>query len=128
MPKEKDLPLKVRRYLKELPRSKTKKEAALKAGYSVQTAENATHKIESQVGKSRMHAALEKAGVTDESISKGIKDAMDATTADTRPDHQVRLKSIEIAGKFRRDFEEQIRLTGDINPIVAGLNKLLGKE
>lgn len=123
------------RYLKELPKANNKKEAAIRAGYSKETAENAKSQIDDHVGESRMREALERAGMTDDGIAKIIADAGKSrhpvyirngrgqdTSTSTKfvADHSTRIRAAEVAGKFRGDFEIKIKSEG-LNPLVAAI-------
>lgn len=138
MGKGKPLTEKQARYLKELPRTKSKKEAALKAGYSQQTAENAHQQIEipiERVAKTRMQEAFEAAGLNEAGIAKVIKEATEAdhavyirkgigpvTSVETvfRPDHSTRVRAVDIAGKFRSDYIERQEHSGpNGGPIIV---------
>lgn len=129
-------------YLKALPKSKTKKEAALKAGYSKHSAENVKDGIEDRIGQTRMREAFEKAGLTDSAIAKVIREATaakspvyikngsgPATYMKTvfTADHSTRIRAAEVAGKFRGDFIERSQISGSIS-VEDGLKGLTDAE
>lgn len=139
--KEKPLTVRQAKYLKALPTSKTKKEAAMKAGYTEETADNAKQKIEAMVGKSRMREAFEKAGITDERIAKTVRQAMkakkalvvhtgkDSSMVHETPDYSTRIKAADLAGKFRGDFVEKIEHSGEIaGQVIMVLPKEHGSD
>lgn len=108
-----------RKYLKGLTQGKTKKAAALEAGYSESTADNAKAQIEDHVGEPLILEAFKKAGLTEDSIARVCKDAMKASRVVFEgkkvkrvKDHKTRLDAAELAGRFRGDFKERHEIAG----------------
>lgn len=123
------------KYVKNLVKGKSKIQAALAAGYAPSTAMHAGEKVETEMVKSEIVKAFERAGLNSDSIAKVCKDAMSADkiiplgegATKTVEDHKTRLDAAELVGKFRGDFKEIHELSGpNGKPIEARTEIIIG--
>lgn len=127
--------IKEKKYMRERVKGKSMRKAAEASGVSLPTA----FRTEKDPRfKSAMAAALDRAGANEDKIAKTVCEALDANKvisaniinqggdgmADAHsqtkdfidvPDHQVRIKAAELAGKFRGDFIERVQHSGSID-------------
>jgi hypothetical protein len=98
-------------YVKGVLSGKSKKQAALDAGYSRSTAENAWRKIESKASVQVLfRERLENTGVTDRFLARRIKEGLDATKLIHAsrydgeivvPDYRQRLRMVELVCRLK---------------------------
>jgi len=100
-----------RKYVTGILSGKTKKQAALDAGYAPSTADNAKQKIERPAVRELFTDVLEKAGATDEKLAKRIAEGLDATVVARETKHASREVLI--------DFSER-RETGELLTKLKG--------
>ena len=121
---EKKLNIKQKKYIKGVTEGKRKKDAAIDAGYSPNTAKNPLRNIEQSIvadhGKTIQQLLDEHLPI--EEILNTVKDGMKAekvtraqafgefTDEVTDPDHTTRLKSAEIASKLRGMFVDKVEV------------------
>ena len=99
---------KQRKYLKGVVEGKTKKQAALDAGYAESTAITASQNIEPFGGlKSQIDIAFEEKGLSLGDLIDSLKEGLDAKQPSPHwydknwmPDHNIRLKFLIIALKL----------------------------
>lgn len=131
------------KYLKGIQDGLSKKESALKAGYSEGMAHNAKAKIEKDM-ETPMARALRMVGATDEKVAKRLNDALfakrtvfytkksiarkldeetgkmkiigsGAITAEKEvEDHHAAMKAVELVGKFKGQFLQKIEHSGGV--------------
>lgn len=117
--KKQRITIRQRKYLKGLALGKTKKAAALDAGYSKTTANSPKSQIEDHVGKCVVSDALKKEGLTEQWIAKRLKcGAYSKRSIPTKkglvnvPDNMARARFMELIGRWRGDFKEKHEITG----------------
>lgn len=108
----KQLTIKEAKLVKGIVAGKTKRQAAIDAGYSPNTAsEIAYETLNKPQLQALLHKELEKQGITLETVVKPVADGLkaekvsivgngDSAMAEITPDHNVRLKSSQIASKW----------------------------
>jgi len=90
--------------------------AARQAGY---TEHQATHSVYKMVARpsfqSKIAALMDDQGLDDNKLLGGLKDALEAVRPDGKPDHQVRLKALELSFKIKGSFAPERKLTGNVD-------------
>ncbi len=146
MPKKdkKSISKKQAKYLKGIQDGLSKKESALRAGYTPSMADHAKEKIEKDM-ETPMARALRMVGATDEKVAQRLNDALFAkrtvfytkksiarklddetgkmkiigsgaiTSEKEVDDHQAAMKAVELVGKFKGQFLQKIEHSGGID-------------
>jgi phage terminase small subunit len=103
---------KQRKYVAGLVAGKSKKQAALEAGYAPSTAENAKQKIDRRPGVQELFQdLLEDAGVTDKLLAQRIREGLNATIVSKETAHALREVLIDFAER-REMVELAIKMKG----------------
>ena len=104
-----------RKYIKERLSGKSKRQAALDAGYTAYTAHNA-YTIETPAVKAMLQAAMRRAGITDDLLAKRMRDGLDATEPrSVRNGKKIEVRDV-VAWAERR---EMVKLIGTFNDTLV---------
>jgi hypothetical protein len=134
---KKQLTIKQSNYIKERNAGKNKKQAGLDAGYSENTVIDVKNNIEKPILENHGYTQLIDTYIPVEAIFKTIQDGLQATlvfqgvnglTESNLPDHRVRIKTAELAGKFRGSFIEKHEHTINHNDWSNELVQKLGEK
>lgn len=119
-----------RKYVAGRIAGKTKKQAALDAGYALSTAENTKQKLDKKPAVQRLFKeTLDAAGITDDAMARRLKESLDAMETkfwakDGKVEeernvvaHDVRLKAIELAAKLKGLLVD--RFQADVGPTLG---------
>ena len=117
----------VTKYYRGLLSGASKKDAALKAGYSLATAENAKYSIESTEMAKKVRVAIDER-IPMEKVARVIDEALDAEKTINvggakspilieTPDHFIRLKGAELVAKIKGEIGGDVKVGGDNSPV-----------